>query len=345
MKYIVMECRPSYAIVLDEEGRFRMVANLHYQTGQTVTHIVELRETRPRGRKWAYGLVAAAACLLIAFAALFLPWAVQPVYASVYLSVNPQVRIDVDKKERVLLVEGLNDDGALLAADISYQGQKLESTVDALLERAVALGYLSAGGAVAINLDAPDEAWLRETGGQLRQHLTENLGEQVAVTIHAGQPAGGEQQTAVPVTSPRQEPEDNGYGVSDYQQQETPAAPQQPQPDGMPGEDGITDYGMTDYGSSDYDNADNSAAGYGTGESGDSLYDDDKEEDNDNADDSGGMAAGDDDDGNNDDDNGDDNNDDDNSDGGDDDDGDDDDDNGDGDDDDNDDDDDDETPA
>ena len=30
MKYIVMECRPSYAIVLDEEGRFLRTANLRY---------------------------------------------------------------------------------------------------------------------------------------------------------------------------------------------------------------------------------------------------------------------------------------------------------------------------
>ena len=31
MKYLVMECHLSYAILLDEEGRFLPAANLNYQ--------------------------------------------------------------------------------------------------------------------------------------------------------------------------------------------------------------------------------------------------------------------------------------------------------------------------
>lgn len=31
MKYLVVECGLSYAVVLDEEGRFLKVANLHYR--------------------------------------------------------------------------------------------------------------------------------------------------------------------------------------------------------------------------------------------------------------------------------------------------------------------------
>ena len=46
MKYIVMECRPSYAIVLDEEGRFLRTANLRYEVGQTVEHVVLMREQK-----------------------------------------------------------------------------------------------------------------------------------------------------------------------------------------------------------------------------------------------------------------------------------------------------------
>ena len=41
MKYIVMECHLSYAILLDENGRFIKAANLHYETGQTVTDIID----------------------------------------------------------------------------------------------------------------------------------------------------------------------------------------------------------------------------------------------------------------------------------------------------------------
>lgn len=37
MKYIVMECHFSYAVLLDENGKFLKAANRNYQVGQTVT--------------------------------------------------------------------------------------------------------------------------------------------------------------------------------------------------------------------------------------------------------------------------------------------------------------------
>ena len=42
-KYIVMEFHLSYAVVLDEDGRFLKVANRHYQVGQTVTDVIEMQ--------------------------------------------------------------------------------------------------------------------------------------------------------------------------------------------------------------------------------------------------------------------------------------------------------------
>ena len=49
MNYLVMEVHPAYAVVLDEEGRFLKAANLRYQVGDTVQHIVELH--RPRKKR------------------------------------------------------------------------------------------------------------------------------------------------------------------------------------------------------------------------------------------------------------------------------------------------------
>ena len=40
MTYLVMECHPSYAIVLDNEGRMIKAANLGYQEGQVVGEII-----------------------------------------------------------------------------------------------------------------------------------------------------------------------------------------------------------------------------------------------------------------------------------------------------------------
>ena len=46
MSYLVMECHPGYAVLLDEEGRFLKAANLRYETGQTVYDPVLMKETR-----------------------------------------------------------------------------------------------------------------------------------------------------------------------------------------------------------------------------------------------------------------------------------------------------------
>ena len=71
MKYIVMECFPSYAVLLDEEGRFFKAANLHYQVGQAVFDPVLMKEAgrkkRPALRWLAGGIAAAAACCLLFF--------------------------------------------------------------------------------------------------------------------------------------------------------------------------------------------------------------------------------------------------------------------------------------
>ena len=50
MSYLVMETKRSYAVLLDQEGRFLKAANLHYQVGQTVTDPVLQREKAEKGR-------------------------------------------------------------------------------------------------------------------------------------------------------------------------------------------------------------------------------------------------------------------------------------------------------
>ena len=71
MNYIVMECHSSYAVLLDEEGRFLKAANLHYEVGQTVYDPVLMREKPEKGfrpvRCVTGGAAAIAACFLMLF--------------------------------------------------------------------------------------------------------------------------------------------------------------------------------------------------------------------------------------------------------------------------------------
>ena len=50
MKYIVMECHYSYAVLLDEKGKFVKAANLGYKVGEVVEDPVLIREPSARLR-------------------------------------------------------------------------------------------------------------------------------------------------------------------------------------------------------------------------------------------------------------------------------------------------------
>ena len=188
MKYMVVECHLSYAVVLSEDGRFLKVANLHYEIGQVVSHVVEMRqpERQPEsGRRvpvrWITSMAAAAACLtLVAVAALrvgSLP------YGTVYMEINPDVRIDVDRKDRVVGLEGMNRDGEALVEDYSYRRKDLELVVDELVDRAIGMDYLHEGGAITLSFDGDDSQWVESRSEALPEQLAEYLDQKLTVTI------------------------------------------------------------------------------------------------------------------------------------------------------------------
>ena len=245
MKYLVMEARPSYAILLDEEGRFVRAANLHYEPGQTVEHIVPMRTRAPKSKGvliWLPGMLAAACLVLMAAVLLRAP--ITP-YASVYLTINPQVRIDVDRKSMTQGLEGVNPDGQDLVEGYDWKGKHLDQVTDELIDRAVDMGYLAPGGAITIDLEAEDEDWTRQTNQALQAHLEEYLQYQnLRVTVQVGQSVSipvAPAATAAPTAVPSPAPNDSGYGDSAYG---TPAATTAPQTgDSGYGEEGDSGYG------------------------------------------------------------------------------------------------------
>ncbi len=254
MKYLVMECHPAYAVVLSEDGTFRKVANIHYEVGQSVTDVIHLnlpeqKFAEKRRPGWLKTVTAAAACLALAVTAFF--YTENTPYASVYLSINPQVRIDVNRRDAVVDVEGVNQDGQVLVENYDYKGKELDLVMDDLVDLAIDKGYLHEGGKITLSLDA-DEAWVDSHSGHMNEQLSQYLAEKITVTIDM-------QQASVPAepTEPETVPEPvvipvkPTYGESDYGEDRE--------------EDGASDYdrdedrdddredGQTDYDSDDDD--------------------------------------------------------------------------------------------
>lgn len=248
MKYMVMECHPGYAVVLDEEGRFRKVANRQYEVGQTVAEVIGMEEPDPAERKkkagrWI-GSLAAAACLILAAASTLRMG--QAAYASVYMTINPEVRIDVDRDDVAVGLEGLNADGKDLVEGFRFQEKSLDTVMDELLDRAADRGYLHEGIRIVLTLDAEDGQWIADHSESLPAHVNEYLTETLSVTIevtdeHVQEPQAPKEPAPEPPAGaePDQEPEipketvpdqpagtpsvpDSDYGESDYGEEEAP---------------------------------------------------------------------------------------------------------------------------
>lgn len=221
MKYMVVECRLSYAVVLDEEGRFLKVANRNYLVGQTVTDIIEMQAPQPGLHRkkiniGAYCLAAIAACLLLAIASIF--HLSQRNHASVYMSINPEVRIDVNRKDEVVGLEGINDDGESLIKDYSFKRKDLNLVMDELIDLAIDSGYLHEGGRISLALDADSEEWVVTHSDTLAANLNDYLREKMSVTIEITNKKDQNTQVIIPI-----DPGGSSYGESDYGEETSPS--------------------------------------------------------------------------------------------------------------------------
>lgn len=274
MKYLVMECHPGYAVLLDEEGRFLKAANLHYEVGQTVQSPVLMREKpygRRRGRWIASGIMAAAAaCLLLFFGVTYYQNNILT-YSSIYLTINPEIQMDLNRKGIVVELTGTNEDGEELLEGYDGRGKDKIMVSDELIDRAIEMGFLSEGGMVSFSIDSPDDALYQEYGKELMENVTEYLDGRITITIEVenyrtsdsgygdSEYEDEQPENSVPETPAQRAPEVQTPEAPVQQTPETPAqqAPATPAPQPQAPAD------------SDYDDGD---SGYDDG--GDSGYDD-----------------------------------------------------------------------
>ena len=192
MSYLVMECHPAYAVVLDERGRFVRVPNLGYEVGQRLDDVVDFdasvlsfEQAKPRrARRGLAAALVAAACLCVLAIGGFAVW--QTPIGTVHMSINPEVDIDVNHFDRVVGLEGDNEDGERLVEGFSYYGRTIDEVSDDLAVRAREQGYLVPGGTIQITVESDDEEWRIATEDRLI----------IELEVHLEQPVVPERETS-----------------------------------------------------------------------------------------------------------------------------------------------------
>ena len=181
MKYLVMECHPGYAIVLDNDGRFIKAANMNYEVGQNLYNITEFVEMPAehtidnktdstnehnisktkilslKNHRRLYNLIASAACIcLIALNSWYF---VFMTYATVEVKINPDVLIYVNSFNYVKNIRSLNSDGDAILEDYNYKCKKLSDVSLELTKTANAMGYLENNNDISIIVRSKHNKW------------------------------------------------------------------------------------------------------------------------------------------------------------------------------------------
>lgn len=198
MSYLIMECARSYAVALDEQGRFVKVPNLGYEVGQRVEDVVVLDgpeaevldfSARRRGRGRLVAGVAAALLACAVLAGGVVVWRT-PV-GTVRMRINPEVSMEVNRLDRVVGLSGDNADGDALVEGFSYYGRTVDEVSDDLATRAEEQGYLDDGGTIEVTVESDDEDWKVATEDRLVVELEVHL-EHRMIVVGPGELDAGE---------------------------------------------------------------------------------------------------------------------------------------------------------
>ncbi len=180
MKYLVMECHPGYAVVLDDAGRFLQVANRNFEVGQQLSTVVELRPVRQKKPVLVLlrTLGTLAACLAIV---ALCTWQLLLPYGTVRMKINPDVKLTVNRFDYVLEITPLNPDAQALLAGYQLGTQKVDQVTDSLAHRAYEMGYLADDGQIQLSVESTHLEWLTATRDRLIAELDAHIGHITAV--------------------------------------------------------------------------------------------------------------------------------------------------------------------
>lgn len=139
MKSIVMKNNDGRAIMFREDGIFETKNGIPDGIGA----VVEDKGTHKKSGRLLRGLVTAAAALVITLGAGTYAYAYTTPYYYVSLDVNPSVQMEANIFGKVIDLQGVNEDGKSVVADVKYKHQNAEKVLTALVQRIGEKGYLA----------------------------------------------------------------------------------------------------------------------------------------------------------------------------------------------------------
>lgn len=135
MNAVITEIRGAKAAALSDDGRIRLLENRNFQIGQ----IIEIKEMKTNKISRVHKLTKRASAWVAAAAAVMLITLGAGSYAYftpvglVSLDVNPSIEFNVNRFDRVLSVEAMNEDGAKVLEQLKLKNKNIEAAIKATL--------------------------------------------------------------------------------------------------------------------------------------------------------------------------------------------------------------------
>ncbi len=169
MKAVVVEIKGSVAAVLSEDGRISKIKNRNYAIGQEIT-------LKNNSKYIKMAVSAAAAIMLLVTPA----WAYFTPYSYVSLDINPSFEFSINRFDRVLNVNAVNNDGEKVVEKIGTAELKNKEINDAVKNVLVELkdqGYIIEGkeGGVVVAASSKSQKKTDELAASLRSAIEEEV--------------------------------------------------------------------------------------------------------------------------------------------------------------------------
>ncbi|MEW9669246.1 hypothetical protein [Ammoniphilus sp. 3BR4] len=187
-KGIVMESGEKWTVVLTPHGEFvKIPAHPHHLEGREVFfHPAAVGATsvkKSRIPKWARGLSAAVACLLLLIT-VFPFGGGTSAYAAVTIDINPSIELEVDRDTLVINASSLNEEGQEILQAFDWKNKRLTVVTVQIVEIAEQKGYMNAENRVLITTTYyEEENETKKTIEPLLEEVTESVSTENEVTF------------------------------------------------------------------------------------------------------------------------------------------------------------------
>ncbi|MDF2541827.1 MAG: hypothetical protein K0S47_1545 [Herbinix sp.] len=176
MKAVIVEIKDGYAAVLSDEGCILKVKNNNYEIGQEIT-----MDQKKVVITKKLAVMAASAAMFVTLCGVG-TWAYASPYSYVSLDVNPSIEYTINRFDRVIDVNAVNDDGSDILDLVNVEqleNKTIQDALDQTIEQIADEGYFDGEteGGIVIATSGKDPEKAEELAEELQQSATQTISE------------------------------------------------------------------------------------------------------------------------------------------------------------------------